>query len=217
MCFFFMCFFRPPEYRTDSTHHGSDRIAPQWLGFGKGGLLERGLLRKARTLELRSRLPCTDPKSGLRPEMGRKNGFGVTGKRRKKWPKMGKLAIFDAFLGQFSHFSAIFSPLSQWGQNPFFGHFFSPFRAGGLIWGLHRAIGIATLEFLENLEILEYLENPQTVENKGESDHCLEILENSEVLDILEIPPVKRPHPFVMAPFFQSGMGQNYNCQGGPE
>ena len=34
------------------------------------------------------------------------------------------------------------------------------------------------------------LENPQTVEKKGDSDHFVEILEN---LEILEIPPAKRP------------------------
>ena len=49
------------------------------------------------------------------------------------------------------------------------------------------------LEIPENLEILEILENPQTVERKGECDHVLEILENLEILDILEIPAVKRP------------------------
>ena len=49
------------------------------------------------------------------------------------------------------------------------------------------------VHFLENAEILEILENPQTVENKGESDHFLEILENLEILEILEIPPVERP------------------------
>ena len=32
-------------------------------------------------------------------------------------------------------------------------------------------------EILENLESLEILENPQTVENKGKSDHFLEILD----------------------------------------
>ena len=32
--------------------------------------------------------------------------------------------------------------------------------------------------FLENLEVLEILDNPQIVANKGESDHFLEILEN---------------------------------------
>ena len=41
-----------------------------------------------------------------------------------------------------------------------------------------------------HLEILEILENLQTVENKGEADHLLEILEN---LETLEIPPAKRP------------------------
>ena len=41
--------------------------------------------------------------------------------------------------------------------------------------------------------MLEILENPQTVESKGEPDHFLEILENLEILEILEIPPVKRP------------------------
>ena len=45
------------------------------------------------------------------------------------------------------------------------------------------------------LEILEILENTQTVENKGESDHCLEILETIENLEILEIPSMKRPLP----------------------
>ena len=43
---------------------------------------------------------------------------------------------------------------------------------------------------------LEFLENPQTVENKGESDHFLEILQS---LEILEIPPVKRPF-FLVTP-----------------
>ena len=57
------------------------------------------------------------------------------------------------------------------------------------------------------VHFLEILENPQTVENKGESDHFLEILENLEILEILEIPPVKRP-PFVMTPF----SGPNSGC-----
>ena len=43
------------------------------------------------------------------------------------------------------------------------------------------------------LEILEFLENSQTVEKKGDSDHFLEILENLEILEILEISPAKRP------------------------
>ena len=33
------------------------------------------------------------------------------------------------------------------------------------------------------MEILEILKNPQTVENKGESDHCLEILLKLEIRD----------------------------------
>ena len=46
---------------------------------------------------------------------------------------------------------------------------------------------------LENPEILEILENPQTVENLGEADHFPEILETLEILEILEISAVKRP------------------------
>ena len=48
------------------------------------------------------------------------------------------------------------------------------------------------LEILEKEKGLEFLENPRTVENPGESDHFLEIL---EIVEILEIPP------FVMTPF----------------
>ena len=60
----------------------------------------------------------------------------------------------------------------------------------GVFWkrGLFRKIHFP--EIPENLEILE---NSQTVENKGESDHFLEILENLEILEILEISPAKRP------------------------
>ena len=57
--------------------------------------------------------------------------------------------------------------------------------------GLFRKVHF--LEILENLEIREILENPQTAEKKGESDHFLETLENLEILEILEIPPTKRP------------------------
>ena len=59
----------------------------------------------------------------------------------------------------------------------------------GVFWkrGLFRKVHF---EILENLEILEILQNCQTVENEGEADHFLETLEN---LEILEIPPVKRP------------------------
>ena len=80
----------------------------------------------------------------LRSEMGKKWPKKWTlappGKRGKNGPKNGKIAIIDPFLGHFSHFSAIFSPSSRWGQNPFFGHFFP---ISGPIWGLYRAIGIA--------------------------------------------------------------------------
>ena len=71
--------------------------------------------------------------------------IGPPARNGKKWPKNGKMAIFDPFLGQFSHFSAIFSPFSRWGLFVHFLSIFFPFRAGGPIWGLYRAIGIAIL------------------------------------------------------------------------
>ena len=46
------------------------------------------------------------------------------------------------------------------------------------------------VHFLEILENSETLENPQTVEDKGESEH---FLENSETVEIQEISPLKRP------------------------
>ena len=61
------------------------------------------------------------------------------GKGGKNGRKIWKMAIFDPFLGPFSHFSAIFP------QGLHFSAIFSPFRAGGPIWGLYRAIGIANL------------------------------------------------------------------------
>ena len=66
----------------------------------------------------------------------------------------------------------------------FFGMF--GFREG-VFWkrGLFREAHFP--EILENLEILEIVENPQTLANKGESDHFLEIPE------ILDIPPMERP------------------------
>ena len=82
-------------------------------------------------LILRSRLPCTDPKSGLRPEMGKKqpkNGFWPHRKQRGKmaekwenWPKNGskngsKMAIFP-FFGDFL-------PFAGGAKNPFFRPFF---------------------------------------------------------------------------------------------
>ena len=89
-----------------------------------------GRIRMFRT-DLRFRLPCTDPKSGLRPEMGKKrlkNGFWPPGRRGKNghfWPIFG--TIFPFFRP--------FFPFSRW-----------PFRAGGPIWGLYRAIGIARID-----------------------------------------------------------------------
>ena len=86
---------------------------------------------------LRSRLPCTDPKSGLRPEMGqngRKMDFVPTfqkgGKMAEKWENWSKngskMAIFPIFRPFFTpfpggakiHFSSIF-PIS--GRRPDLG------------------------------------------------------------------------------------------------
>ena len=92
-------------------------------------------------LFLRSRLPCTDPKSGLRPVMG-KNGrkwilvpSGKGGKLAEKWVKNGHFPIFRPFS----------PPLFPDGANIHSSAIFFPFRAGGPIWGLYRAIGIASL------------------------------------------------------------------------
>ena len=80
----------------------------------------------------------------------------------EKWPKNGRkmgkeLPFFTHFLGQFSHFSAIFHPFSH--SRPFFTHFpggaksifrpfLQPFRAGGPKWemGFYQTIRIAKLE-----------------------------------------------------------------------
>ena len=78
-------------------------------------------------LALQSRLPCTDPKSGLRPEIGengQKMHFGPTGKKRgKNGRKMGKLAQKWPKNGHFPIFRPFF-PLFSVGKNPFLGHFF---------------------------------------------------------------------------------------------
>ena len=59
--------------------------------------------------------------------------------------------------------------------------------------GLFRKVHFSR-DFPENLELLEVLENPQTLVNKGESEpFSREILENIEILESLEIPPAKRP------------------------
>ena len=62
----------------------------------------------------------------------------------------------------------------------------------GVFWKRVFFRKVHFLEILENLEILEFRENPQTVEKKGDSDHFLEIVENLEILEILEISPVKK-------------------------
>ena len=70
--------------------------------------------------------PCTDPKSGLWPEMGKmpeKWILAPPGKRGRNFRKMGKLGQKWVKLGHFP----IFRPLIWSGQNPFFGHFFSHF------------------------------------------------------------------------------------------
>ena len=136
--------------------------------WGGGSLRE--IVPKHR-LALRSRLPCTDPKSGLRPEMGKKMAekwiLAPPGKGQKmaqkweNWPKNGrkngsKMAIFP-FLG---HFFPLFPGRSK----IHFSAIFFPFRAGGPIWGLYRAIGIASLAW----EILwQYkLEHPQSLSSE---------------------------------------------------
>ena len=94
------------------------------------------------------RLPCTDPKSGLRPEMGKrwpKNGFWPHQEKgekmaekwenwAQKWVKNGHFPILRPFF-----------PLFPAGAKIHFLSIFFPFRAGGPIWGLYRAIGIARL------------------------------------------------------------------------
>ena len=55
------------------------------------------------------------------------------------------MASFEPFLGQFSRLSAIF-PLFPGGAKSHFSAIFFPFRAGGPIWGLYRAIGIASFD-----------------------------------------------------------------------
>ena len=63
----------------------------------------------------------------------------------------------------------------------------------GVFWkrGLFRKSSFP--ELLENSENVEIPDNPQTVENTGESDHLLEILENLEIVEIQEIPPATGP------------------------
>ena len=112
--------------------------------------------------------------------------------------KLALESLYPSFRG--------FPPLSKAGvERPCF------FPIVGGIWfgkrglwkrGLFRKVHFP--EILENLEILEILENPQTVENRRESDHFLEILENFEVLEILRLLQAKKT-PFVMTQRAKNG------------
>ena len=79
------------------------RLSPPLTHFAPPSPLPHTLI-----LELRSRLPCTDPKSG---QNGRKMDFGPTEERGEIGRKMGQK-------WPFSHFSAILPPFFRWGQNP---------------------------------------------------------------------------------------------------
>ena len=75
------------------------------------------------------------PKNRFWPQ---RETVGKMAENGKIGPKMGQNAIFP-----FSHFSAIFQPFPGEAKTHFSAIFF-PFRAGGPIWGLYRAIGIAS-------------------------------------------------------------------------
>ena len=70
--------------------------------------------------KLRSRLPCTDPKSGLRPEMGKKWPKNGVWPHREKGEKMAEK--WES--GRFSYF---FSPFFPFSPKSIFRPFFSPF------------------------------------------------------------------------------------------
>ena len=74
---------------------------------------------------LRSRLPCTDPKSGLWPEYeknGRKMDFGPAGKKKgKKWPKNGRIGRKNGSKMAIFPFLPIFPPFSRSGRRPDLG------------------------------------------------------------------------------------------------
>ena len=59
-----------------------------------------------------------------------------------------KLAVFDPFFGQFSHFSAIFFPFSRWGPKSIFQPFFSHIGPEADLGSVFSAIAIATPEGL---------------------------------------------------------------------
>ena len=102
-----------------------------------------------------------------------------------------KLLPSDSFSERLEHWEKAFRKRRF--MSKFLGVFLLFRLRKGVFWkrGLFRKVHL--LEILENLETLEILGNPHTVEKKGESDHFPEILENLEILEILEIPPVKRP------------------------
>ena len=81
----------------------------------------------------------------------------------------------------------------------------------GVFWRRDLFKNVHILEILEKLENLEILETPQSVENKGESDHFPEILEYLEIVEILEVPPVK--DPFRNDPFFRSRQVSRKTCK----
>ena len=79
---------------------------------------------------LRSRLPCTVPKSGLRPEKKKwqkKWMLAPPGKKGEKWPKNGKIGPKMGQKWQFSNFSAIFSLFFPVGPKTIFLPIFSRF------------------------------------------------------------------------------------------
>ena len=80
----------------------------------------------------------------------------------------------------------------------------------GVFWKRSLFRKVHFLEILENLEILEILGNPQTGENRGESDHFLEILENSrDFRDSRDSSSEKTP--FVMTPFSGPKILKNFD------
>ena len=68
--------------------------------------------------------PQIGPPARNGKKMAKKWIWAPPKKKGKKWPKNGKIGPKIAQKWPFSHFWAIFSPFSRWGQNPFFGHFF---------------------------------------------------------------------------------------------
>ena len=108
-------------------------------------------------------------------------------KRRSRGSKRAVWANVPTFWFLVPSFRFLYPPLS----------FLSLFR-GRVFWKRGLSEKSIFLEIPENLEILEILENLQTVGNKGESDRFLEILDNLENFEILDS---GEKTPFVMTPF----------------